>query len=68
MTLLLPHCLNMKRRLKAVMGVLDAMIRSGVSFARSVELTAQWDQIFAVGPCYLATHDDLGAGWGLGIG
>ena len=60
--------LDMRRRLKAVMGVLDAMIRSGVSFARSVELTAQWDKIPAVGPCYFVTHDDLGAVWRLGIG
>ena len=43
--------LDMRRRLKAVVGVLDAMIRSGVSFARSVELTAQWDKILAVGLC-----------------
>ena len=57
--------LDMRRRL---MGVLDPMIRSGASFARSVELTAQWDEILAVGPCYPVTHDDLGAVWGLGIG
>ena len=57
--------LDLRRRLKAVMGVLDAMIRSGVSFARSVELTAQWDKILVVGPCYLVTNDDLGVvcGW-----
>ena len=60
--------LDMRRRLKAVMGVLDAMIRSGISFARSVELTAQWDKILAVGPCYPVTHDDLGAVLGLDIG
>ena len=60
--------LDMRRRFKAVMGVLDAMIRSGVSFAFSVELTAQWDKILAVGPCYPVTHDDFGAVWLLGIG
>ena len=32
--------LDMRRRFRAVMGVLDAMIRSGISLARSVELTA----------------------------
>ena len=60
--------LDLRRRLLAVMGVLDAMIRSGISLARSVELTAQWDKILAVGPCYLVTDDDLGVVWGLGIG
>ena len=53
---------------KAVKSVLDAMIRGGVSFARSVELTAQWDKILAAGPCYPVTHDDFGAVWVLGIG
>ena len=48
--------LDLKRRLKAVIDVLDAMIRDGISLARSaVELTAQWDGILGVGPinsCY----------------
>ena len=60
--------LDLRRRLKAVMGVLDAMIRSVISFARSVELTAQWNRILAVGPCDPVTNDDLGVVWGLGIG
>ena len=60
--------LDLRRRLKAVMGVLYSMIRFGVSFARSVELTAQWDKILAVGPCYPVTDDDLGVVWGLGVG
>ena len=42
--------LDMRRRFKAVMDVLDAMIRYGVSLSRSVELTAQWDRILAAGP------------------
>ena len=33
--------LDMRRRFKAVMDVFGAMIRSGVSLSRSVELTAQ---------------------------
>ena len=53
--------LDMRRRFQAV-----AMIRGGVSFAWSVELTAQWDKILAAGPSYPVTHDDLGAVWGLG--
>ena len=47
--------LDMRRRFKAVMDVLDAMIRFGVSLSRSVELTAQWDRILAIGPSYPVT-------------
>ena len=60
--------LDMRRRFKAVMAVSDAMIRYGVSLSRSVELTAQWDRIHAVGPLYPVTLGDLGAVQGLGIG
>ena len=42
--------LHTRRRFKAVIDVLDAMIRHGISLARSVELTAQWDRILATGP------------------
>ena len=58
----------MRRRFKAVMGVLDAVIRYGISLARSVELTAQWDKILAVALLCPVTHDDLGAAQGLDIG
>ena len=58
----------MRRRFKAVMDVLGAMIRYGVSLSRSVELTAQWDQILALGPMYPVTLDDLSVGRDLGIG
>ena len=60
--------LDMRRRFKAVMDVLDAMIRSGISLSRSLELTAQWDRILALGPLYPATFDDLYFDQGLGIG
>ena len=60
--------LDMRRSFEAVMGVLDAMIRYGLYLARSVELTAQWDRILAVGPLYPVTLDDLGAVQSLGIG
>ena len=60
--------LDVGRRSKAAMSVLDAMVRYGISLARSVELTAQWDKILAVGPLYPVTLDDLGAVQGLGIG
>ena len=58
----------MRRGFKAVMNVLDAMIRSGISLARSVELTAQWDRILAVGPFFLVTLGDLDAVRGVGVG
>ena len=53
----------MRRRFKTVMDLLDAMSRNGVSLSRSVELTAQWDRILALGPLYPVTFDQ-----GLGIG
>ena len=60
--------LDMRRRFKAVMDVLDAMIRYGISLARSVEFTAQWDKILAVGPLYPVTHHDRSAVQGLDVG
>ena len=56
---------DMRRRFTAVM---DAMIRHGASLSRSVELTAQWDEILAVGLVYPVAFDDLTAVQGLGIG
>ena len=60
--------LDMRRRFKAVMDVLDAMLRYGISLSRSVELSAQWDRILAIGPLYPVTLDDLNVVRGLGIG
>ena len=60
--------LDMRRRFMVVMDLLGAMIRSGVSLSRSVELTAQWDQILALGPVFPVTLDDLSVDRGLGIG
>ena len=50
------------------MDVFDAMIRHGASLSRSVELTAQWDEILAVGPLYPVTLDDLHVVEGSGLG
>ena len=45
------------------MDVLDAMIRGGISFSRSVELTAEWDRVIAIGPLYPVTlYRGLGVG------
>ena len=60
--------LDMRRRFKVVMGVLDSMISHGVTLARSVELTAQWDKILSIGPLYPKVLDDLHAVEGFGPG
>ena len=60
--------LDKRRRFKAVMDVLDAMIRYGISLSRSVELTAQWDRILAIGPLYPVTLEDLSVIQGVGLG
>ena len=54
--------LDLRRRLKVVMDVLDVMIRHGVSLARSVELTVQWDGILRVGPIGPVTREDFSVG------
>ena len=51
--------LDLRRRFKAVLDVLSAMIRYGVSLSLSVELTAQWDRILAIGPLFPVTLGDL---------
>ena len=41
--------IGLRRRFRLVANLLAAMIRDGVSFARSVELAVQWDAILRVG-------------------
>ena len=60
--------LDMRRRFKAVVDVLGAMIRSGISLSRSVELAGQWDRILALGPMYPVTLDDISLNRGVDIG
>ena len=60
--------LDMRRRIRAVMDVLGAMIRDGVSLARSVELTCQWGRILAIGPLHPVTFGDFDMIQGVGIG
>ena len=67
-TLLIAPLLDMSRRIKAVMELLDAMIRCGVSLSRSIELSAQWDKILAIGPLYPVTLADLQGVGGVGLG
>ena len=43
---------------KAVLNVLDGLIRHGVSLSRSVELLIQWDRVLRLGPLGRITLDD----------
>ena len=51
--------LDLRRRLKLVVDLLSAMIRGGVSLARSVELAVQWDVILRAGPIHPITAEDF---------
>ena len=51
--------LDTRRRFRAVINVLDSMISHGVTFCRSVELTAQWGKVLSIGPLYPVMMDDL---------
>ena len=59
---------DMRRRIRAVMDVLGAMIRDGVSLARSVELTCQWGRILSIGPLHPVTIGDLDMVRSVGFG
>ena len=66
--MLLPlSCL--RRMFKAVVDVLRAVIRDGVTLARSLELTVQWDGILLVGPVFPITKQyfDMSRNGGLGV-
>ena len=51
--------LDLRRWLKLVVDLLSAMIRGGVSLARSVELAVQWDAILRAGPIHPITAEDF---------
>ena len=44
--------LDLRRWFEAVLNVLRAMIRDGITLARSFELAAQWDGILRIGPVF----------------
>ena len=60
--------LDLRRMIKAVMDVLDSMIRNAVSLSRSVELTVQWDCVLRAGLVYPISLDDLQSAQRGGIG
>ena len=51
--------LDLRRRFKAVVDVLRAVIRDGVTLAQSLELTAQWDGILRIGSVFPITMQDF---------
>ena len=51
--------LRRRFRFKAVVDVLRAVVRDGVTLARSLELTFQWDGIFRIGPVFPFTLQDF---------
>ena len=55
-------------RFKAVGDLLHALIRDGVTLARSLELTVQWDGITRIGPIYPLTVQDFEMAWSGGLG
>ena len=57
--------LDMRRRFKAVMDVLDAMIRSGISLSRQLSLLLSGT---GFSPLHPVTLDDLSLNQGMGIG
>ena len=59
---------NARRWLEAVMDALDALIRDGISLARSLELAIQWNGILRVGPVGPVTREDLQLSRGCGLG
>ena len=55
------------RRLRAVLGVVAAIGRSGFTMSRGLELTRQWDTIVAGGPKGTVTADALARVTGLSL-
>ena len=51
--------LGLRPRFRLVANLLSAMIRDGVSLARSVELAVQWDAILRVGPIPTVSDADF---------
>ena len=59
---------DLRRRFKAVMDVLDAMIRDWFSLARTVELVAQWDEILRIRAVSPVTVEDFQLAGSGGLG
>ena len=60
--------LDLRRRFKGVVDVLRAVIRDGVTLARSLELTVQWNGILPIGLVFPITFLDFGMARSGGLG
>ena len=60
--------LDLRRRLKAILDVLDGIVRHGVSLSRSVELLLQWGRVSRLGPLGPVTQEDYFAARSCGLG
>ena len=60
--------LDLRRKLKAVLNLLDAIIRCGASLTRDVELSHLWDCIFSLGPLGSVGVEDYVAARTCGVG
>ena len=60
--------LDLRRKLKAVLDLLDAIIRCGASLTRAVELSHLWDCIVRLGPLGSVSVEDYVAARTCGVG
>ena len=51
--------IHLRRRLRSVLDVVDAISRSGFSLARGLELTRQWGKVLRCGPSGTVTEERL---------
>ena len=60
--------LDLRRKLKAVFNLLDAIVRCGASLTRDVELSHLWDCIVSLGPLGSVSVEDYVAARTCGVG
>ena len=60
--------LDLRRKLKAVLDLLDAIVRCGASLTRAVELSHLWDCIVRLGPLGSVSVEDYVAARTCGVG
>ena len=60
--------LDLRRKLKAVLDLLDAIVRCGASLTRDVELSHLWDCIVGLGPLGSVSIEDYDAARTCGVG
>ena len=60
--------LDVRRSMKAVLGVIGGVIRSGVTLSRSMEFISQWSCVRWIGPVGPVTRADVRDDVGIGTG